>query len=294
MQLFYSVSFSINKIIICIKKFDIMFIFPDPVLFSIGPVQIHWYAFAYVLTIIISYIFLKKQNKTLNIASEQQIDDFSTYVTLALLLGGRFGYVIFYDFIFYLHNPAKILQVWEGGMSWHGAFIAICATIVLFCKKNNIPIFKLSDLIVRTIPIGFFFGRIANFLNQELLGRPVAPNFPLAIIFPNDSQQISRHPSQLYEAFGEGLMLFLLINLCAKFFPSKKGLNSIMFILGYGIIRFVCEFFRQPDSQIGFIFAHFTLGQIFNLLMIIGVIAYFGHQIYQKRLLNEKIKMLIK
>lgn len=268
-----------------------MIIFPkiDPVLFEIGNIKIYWYSLSYIITIIISYIFLKKQNKKLNIANEQQIDDFSTYFVLSLLVGGRLGYVIFYDFSFYFHNPIKILQVWEGGMSWHGAFLTTCITIFLFTKMNKIPLFKLSDVIVRTIPIGFFLGRITNFLNQELIGRPVDPNFPLAVIFPNDPNVIPRHPSQLYEAFGEGFLLFILVNLCAKFFSHKQGWNSMIFIFGYLVARFVCEFFRQPDPQIGFIFHYFTLGQIFNIVIFIGIIIYGICKINKKKINNIDI-----
>lgn len=262
-----------------------MLIFPeiDPVLISFGSVKIYWYAFAYVITIIISYIFLKQQNKKLQILNEQQIDDLSTYLVLNMLIGGRMGYIIFYDLQFYIQNPEKILKIWQGGMSWHGAFLAIFFTIYFFCKRNKIVFWKISDVIVYTIPIGFFLGRIANFINQELIGRPVNQNFPLAIIFPADSMQIPRHPSQLYEAFGEGFILFLCVNLIAKFFPNKQGLNSIIFIINYLIIRFICEFFRQPDSQIGFVFHYFTLGQILNILILIAIFSYFIYKINIKK-----------
>lgn len=246
----------------------------DPVLLSLGPLKIHWYALAYLFTIIVTYLFLKNQNQKKHIISDEKIDELSIYLILSVILGGRLGYILFYNFSFFLHNPQKIFMINEGGMSWHGAFFGIIITIWLFCRAYKIKFFNIADIIVRTIPIGFFLGRITNFLNQELIGRPAPPNFPLAVIFHKDPLQIPRHPSALYEAFGEGLLLFLMINFMAYFFPKKTGLNSMIFLFGYPIIRIICECFRQPDPQIGFFFEAFTLGQILSFSMILGGIVF--------------------
>lgn len=251
-----------------------MLTFPNinPVLLNIGPLQLHYYALSYLITIVISYCFLKYKNKKLQITNSENIESFATHCIFSIILGGRLGYVIFYDLKYYLANPLQIFQIWEGGMAWHGAFIGIVITCYLFSRKHQIPFFALPDVIVRTIPIGFFLGRITNFLNQELIGRSVDPNFPLAITFPNDPYQIPRHPSQLYEAFAEGLILLLIINFIAWKFLKKSGLNTLVFVIGYAIARIICEFFRQPDPQIGFIGSFFTLGQLFSVFMIMSSI----------------------
>ena len=184
----------------------------NPVAFSVLGFKIYWYSLSYIITIVISYVFLIQQNKKLQITTRKNIESFTSNVILGILIGGRLGYVLIYNPKFYFANPSKILMLQNGGMSWHGAFVVCVGIVFFFCKKHNINIFSITDIIVRTIPIGFFLGRISNLINQELWGRQSDSDFPLSVVFSSDPMQITRHPSQIYEAIGEGLFLFFIIN----------------------------------------------------------------------------------
>ena len=240
-----------------------------PIAFSIGPLDIRWYSLSYIAGIFISWIIVRKFliNSNKNI-SKEFIDELLNYAVIGIIVGGRLGYVLFYNFEYYLFSPIEILKIWKGGMSFHGGLIGIIIAIIIYSNKRKINYLEITDMIALVSPIGIFFGRIANFINGELFGRITYSKF--GIIFPNGGD-LPRHPSQLYEAFFEGIAIFLILNLL--FFFSKfrfyKGFFSGMFLFLYGFFRFFVEYFREPDSQIGYFFEFVTLGQILCIPMII-------------------------
>ena len=245
----------------------------DPVILSLGIFDIRWYSLAYIAGFIIGSILIKYLNKKLlNILSNKQIDSFFIWSILGVIIGGRVGYVVFYQTSYLFINPIYILKIWTGGMSFHGGLIGIIISMYLFCKKNNIQFFFLSDLVSIVAPIGLFFGRIANFINNELYGK--ITNFPFAMIYPEIDLQ-PRHPSQLYEAFLEGIILFIIL---LTYFNKTKsdptiGKISGLFLILYATFRILIEFLREPDSHIGLIFNIASMGQILSIpLIIIGVI----------------------
>jgi phosphatidylglycerol:prolipoprotein diacylglycerol transferase len=245
----------------------------DPVILSMGIFDIRWYSLAYIAGFIIGSIIIKYLNKKLlNILSNKQIDSFFIWSILGVIIGGRVGYVLFYQTSYLFTNPIYILKIWTGGMSFHGGLIGIIISMYLFCKKNNIQFFFLSDLVSIVAPIGLFFGRIANFINNELYGK--ITNFPFAMIYPEIDLQ-PRHPSQLYEAFLEGIILFVIL---LTYFNKTKsdptiGKISGLFLILYGTFRILIEFLREPDSHIGLIFNIASMGQILSIpLIIMGVI----------------------
>ena len=253
-----------------------IFSFPsiDPVAISFGPLQIRWYALAYISAFMISWLFLKFQiKKSISVLSEKNLESLLNATLIGVIIGGRLGYVFFYNYNFYLSNLVEILKVWNGGMSFHGGFLGVCLAICFVSKKEHINLLKVSDEVALVAPIGLFFGRIANFINAELYGKKT--DFFLGIIFPN-AGNFPRHPSQLYEAFFEGIVIFIIlmyIRIKYKFI----GLITFQFIFLYGIFRFLIEFFREPDFHIGFIFSlnniNFTIGQTLSFPMIlIGLI----------------------
>ena len=245
----------------------------DPVILSLGIFDIRLYSLAYISGFIIGSIIIKYLNKKLlNILSNKQIDSFFIWSILGVIIGGRVGYVLFYQTSYLFINPIYILKIWTGGMSFHGGLIGIIISMYLFCKKNNIQFFYLSDLVSIVAPIGLFFGRIANFINNELYGK--ITNFPFAMIYPEIDLQ-PRHPSQLYEAFLEGIILFIIL---LTYFNKTKsdptiGKISGLFLILYATFRILIEFLREPDSHIGLIFNFASMGQILSIpLIIIGVI----------------------
>ena len=245
----------------------------DPVILSLGIFDIRWYSLAYIAGFIIGSIIIKYLNKKLlNILSNKQIDSFFIWSILGVIIGGRVGYVLFYQTSYFFVNPIYILKIWTGGMSFHGGLIGIIISMYLFCKKNNIQFFYLSDLVSIVAPIGLFFGRIANFINNELYGK--ITNFSFAMIYPEIDLQ-PRHPSQLYEAFLEGIILFIIL---LTYFNKTKsdptiGKISGLFLILYATFRILIEFLREPDSHIGLIFNIASMGQILSIpLIIIGII----------------------
>lgn len=238
----------------------------DPVIFTIfHPIALRWYSLAYIVAILLGYFLIKIK---LNFKKET-MESLLNYVILGLIFGARIFYILFYDFKFYFYNPLKIFYIWEGGLSFHGGVFGISLSVVVFAKKNKISFYKITDLIVLIAPIGIFLGRIANFINGELFGR-VSYNFKYSIIFPTDKFHLPRHPSQIYEAFFEGFVLFfLMIFFNKKNFPKIDGVKSYLFIIFYSIFRFFIEFFREADLQIGYYLNIFTQGQIFSILSII-------------------------
>ena len=244
----------------------------DPILFDFGLIKIRWYSIAYVIGIIFGWWLGKKildfKIKSQNIEFQiKKFDDLITYLIIAIILGGRLGYVLFYNLGYYLNNPFDILKIWEGGMSFHGALIGIIIATLLFAKKSNVSSLLFLDIISCVTPIGLFFGRVANFINSELYGHPT--DFFWSVIFPL-IDNMSRHPSQLYEAFLEGVVLFIIL---ISVILSKKyriGLCSSLFLIFYGIFRIIAEQFRVPDEQLGYIFDLFSMGMVLSFIMIIG------------------------
>ena len=249
----------------------------DPVLFDFGFLVIRWYSLAYIFGILIGWwlgkkIILKRFQAANFNFDIKEFDNLITYIIISMLLGGRIGYVLFYNFGYYVLNPFDILKIWEGGMSFHGALIGIILGTYWFSLKKNIATFFLLDIVSFVAPIGIFFGRIANFINGELFGKTTDVFW--GVIFPNIDNNI-RHPSQLYEAFFEGVVLFIIMNLVLFRKNYKTGTCSYMFLIFYGIFRIFSEFFREPDSQVGFIFGHISMGMLLSIFMIFaGTILY--------------------
>ena len=235
----------------------------DPVALTVFSLEIRWYSLAYISGILFGWLILKN---FLNKEEQkfENIEDLLTYVILGIILGGRLGYVIFYNFEYYSNNIFEILMIWKGGMSFHGVLIGVILATIFFCKKNKYNPYIFLDLISLVSPIGIFFGRIANYLNSELYGK--VTNVPWGVIFVNIDNS-PRHPSQLYEASLEGILLFLiLITLVKNNFLEKRGFISSLFLILYSTFRFFIEFFREPDSQIGYLIFNLTMGQILCLV----------------------------
>ena len=243
----------------------------DPVLFSIGPFAIRWYALAYIVSILAGWQYCRRiALRPPSLVKPEALDDFMAWAVLGVVLGGRLGYVLFYKPLHYLENPLEIVQIWEGGMSFHGGLIGVLAAIALFARRQGVSFFTLADLIAAATPIGLLLGRIANFINGELYGRPADPDLPWAMVFPASDGQ-PRHPSQLYEAALEGLVLFCLLYLAVRAGALvRTGLLSGLFLIGYGLARVVVEFFREPDAHLGFLFAGATMGQLLSLPMVLA------------------------
>ena len=244
----------------------------DPVVLNIGFLVIRWYSLAYIFGILIGWwlgkkIILKKFNNLNFKFNVEEFDNLVTYLIISLIVGGRLGYILFYNLEYYLLNPLDILKVWEGGMSFHGALLGIIAGTFLFGLKKKISSFFLLDVIACVAPIGIFFGRIANFINGELVGK--STDVYWSVIFPN-IDNISRHPSQLYEAFLEGLLLFIIMIVMLLKKNYKIGTCSYMFLIFYGSFRIFSEFFREPDVQIGYLFNFISMGTALSTLMILA------------------------
>ncbi len=240
----------------------------DPVAFSFFFITVRWYSLAYIFGILFTFSWLKYCNKSQKFLSEKAIDDWMFFAILSIILGGRFGYVLFYNPSYFLKNPLEIFAFWQGGMSFPGGLFGAIFGMWLFAKKYKINFWILSDNLSVSAPFGLLLGRIANFINLELYGRPTFNNF--GVIFPN-SDGLPRHPSQLYEAGLEGLalliiLMFLFFKTNLKNYPKKL---SGIFLAGYGFSRFFVEYFREPDAQIGFLFEFITMGQILSLPLII-------------------------
>jgi phosphatidylglycerol:prolipoprotein diacylglycerol transferase len=248
----------------------------DPIAISIGPIAIRWYALAYIGGIVLGWIYARSLIKNERLwggpapITLLQLDDFILWVTLGIILGGRTGYVLFYNLPFFISHPAEIFELWKGGMSFHGGFLGCVAAVMLFASKNNLSILSLGDTITAVGPIGLFLGRIANFINGELWGRPADPSLPWAMIFPSGGS-LPRHPSQLYEATMEGILLFTLLAVMIRMGALKRpGLILGSFITFYAFARIIGEHFREPDPQLGFLWGGLTMGMLLSLPMIVA------------------------
>tara|TARA_B100000767_G_scaffold137050_1_gene129766 strand:+ start:195 stop:959 length:765 start_codon:yes stop_codon:yes gene_type:complete len=245
----------------------------DPVAFGIFSLEIRWYSLAYIFGIILGWIYCKKRLITdKNILT--LFDDFITYLIIGIIIGGRLGYVLFYNSKYYLENPIEILMVWNGGMSFHGGLIGIIVASKLFSSQHKIDPFIFLDLVALSAPIGIFFGRVANFINSELYGRATDLPWSVKFILIDD---IKRHPSQLYEAFFEGIILFIiLMYVFNKNYLKNSGQISGLFLILYSFFRFFTEFFRSPDPQIGYLILSLTLGQLISVLfLMIGSLLFY-------------------
>jgi phosphatidylglycerol---prolipoprotein diacylglyceryl transferase len=251
----------------------------DPIAVALGPFAIRWYALAYIGGIVLGWIYARSLIKNEHLwagpapITLPQMDDFILWVTVGIILGGRTGYVLFYNFPFFVAHPLEIFELWKGGMSFHGGFLGCVAAVMLFCRAHGISVLSLGDITTAVGPIGVFLGRIANFINSELWGRPADPDLPWAMVFPNGGP-LPRHPSQLYEAGLEGILLFAILAVMIRFGALKRpGLMLGSFIALYGLARITGEFFREPDPQLGFLWGGLTMGMLLSVpMVIVGVV----------------------
>ncbi len=244
----------------------------DPILIDLGPIRVSWYGLMYVLGFLASYLLVRYQMRKKDFGiSRLEVENLFFYLILGLIIGARLGYVLFYDLKMYLADPLEIIAVWHGGMSFHGGLIGVLIVGVLFSWKNKKSFWKIADLFIVTVPVGLGLGRIGNFINGELYGR--VTQVPWGMIFPKGGS-LPRHPSQLYESGLEGVVLFLILWFLKDRKLPEGGLLAV-FLSFYGLFRFIVEFFREPDVQLGFILGPFTMGQILCSFMIVGGIVLF-------------------
>jgi phosphatidylglycerol:prolipoprotein diacylglycerol transferase len=244
----------------------------DPVLIQVGPLAIRWYALAYIAALVIGWRLVRRlAQRPPVVATPVQVDDFLTWATLGVVIGGRLGYVLFYQPGRFLASPLQIFEVWQGGMSFHGGMLGVAIGIVWFCRRQQIPILGFADRIAIVAPMGLALGRVANFINGELWGRPAPLWLPWAMAFFPGGGPTPRHPSQLYEALLEGVLLFAVMLILARneALRARFGFLTGAFLLGYGIARIVGEFFREPDAFLGFLWAGATMGQLLSIPMLL-------------------------
>jgi len=242
--------------------------YPDisPVIFHAGPFAVRWYGIAYLIGFAAWYLYISQKRRRRRLAIEGKVDTLVTYAILGVILGGRIGYILIYNLPYYLAHPLNMLAVWQGGMSFHGGATGLIIAGILFCKRYKVDFYSVADDSVSIAPVGLFIGRIANFINDELYGR--VSNLPWAMVFPKGGP-LPRHPSELYEAFLEGIVLLIIMQLSKRFLLDKKGKLLWLFIMLYGVFRFLVEFTREPDPQLGFIVAGLSMGQLLSIPMII-------------------------
>ena len=257
----------------------------DPIAFSVGPVSVHWYGLMYLVGFALFWwlgTYRAKKDSWRQMDAEK-VEDLLFFGVLVVIIGGRLGYCLFYQPDFYLTYPSQIIRIWDGGMSAHGGILGVIIAMLYFAKTRSINFFTLADFVVPLVPLGLLFGRIGNFINGELWGRVCSPEFVLAMIFPQAADGLPRHPSQLYEATLEGLLLFVVLWIYSKR-PRTPGKVAALFCLGYGICRFVVEFFREPDSFLGLQALGLSQGQWLSLpLIVIGVFVWVWAQRSSKR-----------
>lgn len=237
----------------------------DPVFLKLGPLEFRWYGLMYIIGFTAAYFIIKSRGRKKGLPlTNELLSDIVFMIAMGIVLGGRVGYILFYNLSWYLANPLKVFAVWEGGMSFHGGMIGGVVAAVCILRKNALPLWLMADVIAPSIPIGLFLGRIGNFINGELYGRVTSSAW--GVIFPSGGM-LPRHPSQLYEAFLEGVVLFL-ITLAVGRTKAPEGTTFWTVIAGYGLFRFIVEFFREPDQQMGFLWMGATMGQLLSLPML--------------------------
>ncbi|MGE0752520.1 MAG: prolipoprotein diacylglyceryl transferase [Variibacter sp.] len=249
----------------------------DPILVSFGPFAIRWYALAYIFGILLGWLYARVIIRSERLWGRPaplttfDFDDFIVWVTIGIILGGRVGYVLFYNPAYFAAHPGDIFQIWHGGMSFHGGFTGCVIAVILFARRRGIPILTLGDITCAVGPIGLFLGRIANFVNGELWGR--VTDVPWAMVFPSGGP-LPRHPSQLYEAGLEGIVLFVVLAIAVRAGALKRpGLVVGLFVLGYGLARIIGETFREPDAQLGFLWGGLTMGMLLSIPMVLAGVA---------------------
>lgn len=250
----------------------------DPVIFQIGPFALRWYALAYVVGIVLGWLYGVRLIKTPALwrggqppATQPQIDDLILWITLGVILGGRIGYVLFYRPDLFWTNPLEVLQIWNGGMSFHGGALGVIIAVAVFARLNKIDLLRLGDVVAPCVPFGLFFGRIANFINGELWGRPT--DAPWGVIFPSSQDGLPRHPSQLYEAALEGVVLFVILRWATHRAGhlARPGMVTGLFLLFYGVFRIAVEFLREPDSHLpDALRGYATLGMLLSIPMVLA------------------------
>lgn len=254
----------------------------DPIIFSIGPVALRWYGMMYLIGFLgAMFIANKAADKSDGQWTRDQVSDLLFYGFLGVILGGRVGYVLFYQWEYFLADPLYLFQIWQGGMSFHGGLLGVTAAVYFFSIKANKSFLSVGDFVVPLVPIGLGMGRLGNFINAELWGRQT--DVPWAMVFPTDSLQLPRHPSQLYEFFLEGVVLFIIMYIVTRK-PRTLGLTSGIFLIGYGVFRSIVEFYREPDAHLGLYFSFISKGQILSIPMILAgmLIIYLGYLIQEK------------
>jgi len=245
-----------------------MMTFPqiDPVIFQIGPLAVRWYGLMYLLGFVAAYMLIRHLVRLRNLALDKNaVSDLLFYGVLGVVLGGRLGYVLFYNPLQYLSRPLDIFAIWQGGMSFHGGLLGVVIASLIFCRRRTLPILLTGDILVTSAPIGLGLGRLGNFINGELWGR--VTDHPWGMVFPGGGV-LPRHPSQLYEAFFEGLVLFVILYLLHRR-KVTAGIPFFSFFIGYGLFRFLIEFVRQPDAHLGFLWGGATMGQLLSLPMVV-------------------------
>ncbi|MCK9517162.1 MAG: prolipoprotein diacylglyceryl transferase [Ottowia sp.] len=249
----------------------------DPVALQVGPLSIHWYGISYLAAFALFYVLARRRLKHPQFAgvqapapwSSRDVEDMLFWGVLGVIVGGRLGYCLFYKPAYYLAHPLQILAVWEGGMSFHGGLLGVLIAMALWSHRRQRPWFQVMDLVAPCVPLGLAFGRIGNFINGELWGRVASPDLPWAMVFPQSGSLVPRHPSELYEVLLEGVLLFVLLWLYARG-PRRTGQVSGAFLLGYGVLRFVVEFFREPDAHLGLLALGLSMGQWLSVPMIVA------------------------
>ena len=257
----------------------------DPILIDLGFLQIRWYSLSYIFGILIGWwygkIVLKKQLvESIERIYSSKYDDLITYIIIGVIIGGRLGYILFYNLNFYLDNILEIFKIWKGGMSFHGGLIGVIISTLIFSNKNNLNYRVYFDTISVVAPIGIFLGRISNFINSELYGTPTQK--PWGIVFPN-VDSLKRHPSQIYEALLEGIVLFIILNFLVFNKKNKFGFISCIFLILYGFFRIICEQYREPDEHIGYLLNHLSVGTVLSLGMILFGILFLLKLHYEKK-----------
>lgn len=242
----------------------------DPILVQLGPLAVRWYGLMYLLGFLCGYWIIRRLAVLRQLPLDAEgISDLLFYAVIGVILGGRMGYVLFYNPGFYLEHPQQVVAIWEGGMSFHGGFLGVFLVILFFCRKRNLPLLLTADIVATAATLGLGFGRIGNFINAELWGR--VTDLPWGMVFPTGGP-LPRHPSQLYEALLEGLLLFVILWTLHRF-KARPGVPASVFFLGYGVFRFGVEFVRQPDVHLGFLWGGATMGQLLSLPMVaVGVV----------------------
>ena len=262
----------------------------DPIIFSIGPVSLRWYGTMYLIGFLAAMFMANKAaDRSNGLWTRDQVSDLLFYSFLGVILGGRVGYVLFYQFEYFLSDPLYLFEIWQGGMSFHGGFLGVILAAFIFARKTNKSFLAVGDFVVPLVPIGLGMGRLGNFINSELWGRQT--DVPWAMVFPTDPLQVPRHPSQLYEFFLEGVVLLIIMLVIIRK-PRSLGLATGSFFIGYGVFRSFVEFFREPDAHLGLYFTFISKGQILSIPMIlVGIlIIYLGHLSQQKSAISQGSK----